>query len=167
MTEDSAIRIDLTLQSVYTLPTHGASPPPNTPGTRPTGSLELAPASIELDISNETDMPRVPSYRITDILTQVMSWVARCHPDTTTAWLQPSRGTNLSQTGTGPKHNWLSRLPPFARPKATAARSLPTLVNTRKRSPPIYRIKAFPLGNCGCTKRARFGGTWSTFRLGA
>ena len=59
MTEDSAIRIDLTLQSVYTLPTHGASPPPKTPGTRPTGSLELAPASSELDISNETDIPRV------------------------------------------------------------------------------------------------------------
>src|SRR3954470_22645746 len=28
--------------------------------------------------------------------------------------------------------------------KATAARSLPTLVNTHKRSPPVYRIKAFP-----------------------
>src|SRR3954453_8878938 len=60
MTEDSAIRIDLTLQSLYTFPTHGASPPHNTPGTRPTGSLELVPTSSELDISNETDIPCVP-----------------------------------------------------------------------------------------------------------
>src|ERR1043165_7061389 len=51
---------------------------------------------------------------------------------------------NLSQTGTAPKTYWLSRLPPFTRPKANAARSLPSLVNTRKRSPPAYRIKACP-----------------------
>src|ERR1044071_7742707 len=79
--------------------------------------LGTSPASSELDIPNETDIPRVPPYRITDMLTQVMSWVARCHPDTTPARLQPSRGTNLSQTGTGPKHNWLSGLPPFTRPR--------------------------------------------------
>src|SRR4051812_32351806 len=75
MTEDSAIRIDLTLQSLYTLPTHGASPTPKTPGTRPTGSLELAPASSELDIPKRP-IYRVSPYRITDMLTQVMSWVA-------------------------------------------------------------------------------------------
>src|ERR1041384_7459616 len=65
MTEDSAIRIDLTLQSLYTLPTHGASPTLKNPGTRPTGSLELAPVSSELDIPNETDIPcaPLPSHR--------------------------------------------------------------------------------------------------------
>ena len=63
--------------------------------------LGTSPASSELDISNETDIPRVPSYRITDILTQVMSWVARCHPDTTTARLQPSRGPKLVPNGDG------------------------------------------------------------------
>src|SRR3954464_6042366 len=97
MTEDSTIRIDLTLQSLYTLPTHGASPPLKTPGTRPTGSLELAPVSSELDIPNETDIPRVP---LTASPTH-LSWVARCHPDTTTAWLQPSRGTKLVPNGDG------------------------------------------------------------------
>ena len=63
--------------------------------------LGTSPASSVLDISNETDIPRVPSYRITDILTQVMSWVARCHPDTTTARLQPSRGPKLVPNGDG------------------------------------------------------------------
>src|SRR3954469_4627980 len=78
------------------------------------------------------------------MLTQALSLVARCHPDTTIAWLQPSRGTKLVPNGDGPKTYWLSRLPPFTRPKETAARSLPSLGNTRKRSPPAYRIKAFP-----------------------
>src|ERR1041384_1038216 len=36
--------------------------------------------------------------------------------------------------------------------KATATRNLPTLVNTRKRRPPVDRIKACPSGKCGCKK---------------
>src|ERR1044071_9782921 len=102
--------------------------------------LGTSPVSSELDIPNETDIPRVP---LTASPTH-LSWVARCPADTTIAWLQPSRGTKLVPNGDGPKTYWLSRLPPFTRPKATAARSLPSLVNTHKASPPVDRIKACP-----------------------
>src|SRR4051812_13993408 len=97
MTEDSAIRIDLTLQSLYTLPTHGARPSLKTPRNQSYRILGTSPVSSELDIPNETDIPRVS---LTASPTH-LSWVARCHPDTTTAWLQPSRGTKLVPNGDG------------------------------------------------------------------
>ena len=129
--------------------------------------LGTSPASSVLDISNETDIPRVPPYRITDILTQVMSWVARCHPDTAIAWLQPSCGPKLVPNGDGiPKHTSCQDYRRYLI-RVTAARSLPTLVNTRKRTHRYTASRPARTGNCGCTKRARFGGTWSTFRLGA
>src|SRR3954468_17040870 len=52
--------------------------------------LGTSPVSSELDILNETDIPRVS---LTASPTH-LSWVARCHPDTTTAWHKtcPKRG---------------------------------------------------------------------------
>src|ERR1043165_7996713 len=116
MTEDSAIRIDLTLQSLYTFPTHGASPPPKTPGTRPIGSLELAPVSSELDIPNETDIPMspLPHHRHTYTSHVLGSPVSSRHYHRmapTIAWHK------LVPNGDGPKTYWLSRLPPFTRPR--------------------------------------------------
>src|ERR1041384_6286912 len=56
----------------------------------------------------------------------------------TVAWPKtcPKRGRRPKHTGCQDYRHHLIRV--------TAARSLPTLVNARKRSPPVYRIKAFP-----------------------
>src|SRR4051812_1810930 len=90
-------------------------------------------------------MYRVPPYRLTDMLTQDMSWVARCHPDTTTAWPQPSRGPKTCpKRGRVPITKLAVRATAVYPAKATAARSPPTLVTTRKGSPPAFRIKACP-----------------------
>src|SRR3954463_11786772 len=51
---------------------------------------------------------------------------------------------NLSQTGTGTQNILAVRTTAVYPAKATAVRSPPTLVTTRKGSPPVYRIKAFP-----------------------
>src|SRR4051812_6437284 len=144
MTEDSAIRIDLTLQSLYTLPTHGASPMPKTPGTRPTGTLELAPARSELDISNETDIPcaPLPSHRHTCTSHALGSPVSSRHDHRmapTIAWPK-----TCPKRGRVPKTKLAIRTTAVFPAKATAARSPPTLVTTRKGSPSVYRIKACP-----------------------
>src|ERR1041384_3414355 len=60
MTEDSAIRIDLTLQSLYTFPTHGVRPSLKTPENLSHRILGTSPVSSELDIPNETDILRAP-----------------------------------------------------------------------------------------------------------
>src|SRR4051812_10711603 len=143
MTEDSAIRIGLTLQSLYTLPTHGASPTPKTPGTHPTGSLELAPASSELDIPNETDIPMSPLPHHRHTYTNHVLGSPGVIPTLPPHGSNHHVAQNLYQTGTGPKHTGCQD---YRRHliRVTAARSLPTLVNTCKRSPPVYRIKACP-----------------------
>src|SRR3954463_6863784 len=104
MTEDAAIRIVLTLQRLYTFPTHGASPPPNTPGTRPTGSLELVPTSSELDISNETDIPCVPLPHHRHAYTSHVLGSPGVIPTLPSHGSNHRVAQNLSQTGTGPKH---------------------------------------------------------------
>src|SRR3954469_18704736 len=106
--------------------------------------LGTSPVSSELDIPNETDIPRVLPYRITDTLTQVVSWVApvssrhyhRMAP--TIAWHKtcPKRGR---------AQNILAVKATAVYPaKPTATRSLPILVNTHKERPPVDRIKACP-----------------------
>src|SRR3954463_6160256 len=114
MTEDSAIRIDLTLQSLYTLPTHGASPTLKNPRNTSHRILGTSTVSSELDISNETDIPcaPLPSHRHTYTSHALGSPVSSRHNHRmapTIAW------PKLVPNGDGyPKHNWLSGLPPFA-----------------------------------------------------
>ena len=113
--------------------------------------LGTSPVSSELDISNETDIPcaPLPSHRHTYTSHALGSPVSSRHDHRmapTIAWPK-----TCPKRGRVPKHN--TGYQDYRRHliRVTAARSLPTLVNTRKRSPPVYRIKACPSGKCGCT----------------
>src|SRR3954468_17902765 len=97
MTEDAAIRIDCDPAEVVHVPHTWSSSFAQNPRNLSHGILGTSPVSSELDIPNETDIPRVP---LTASPTH-LSWVARCHPDTTIPWLQPSRGTKLVPNGDG------------------------------------------------------------------
>src|SRR3954470_4147364 len=119
--------------------------------------LGTSPVSSELDISNETDIPRVPliaspTHFASHVLGSPVSSRHYHRMAPTIAWHKtcPKRGRDQNILAVKATAVYLA--------KATAARSPPTLVNTRKRRPPIDRIKACPSSNCGCTKRARFGG---------
>src|SRR3954468_6672798 len=107
MTEDAAIRIDCDPAEFVHVPHTWSSSFAQNPRNLSHMILGTSPVSSELYIPNETDIPRVP---LTASPTH-LSWVARCHPDTTIAWLQPSRGTKLVPNGDRPKTYWLSRLP--------------------------------------------------------
>src|SRR3954471_9356410 len=109
MTEDSAIRIVFDSAEFVHVPHTWSSSFAQNPRNLSHRILGTSPVSSELDIPNETDIPRV---HLTASPTH-LSWVAASNPDTTITWLQPSRGTKLVQTGTAPKTYWLSRLPPF------------------------------------------------------
>src|ERR1044071_6677883 len=100
MTEDVAIRIDGDSAEFAHVPHTWSSSFAQNPQNLSHRILGTSPVSSGLDIPNETDVPRAP-FRITEMLTQAMSWVARCHPNTTTAWLQPSCGPKLVPNGDG------------------------------------------------------------------
>src|ERR1043165_9270558 len=153
MTEDAAIRIDCdSAEFVHVPPTWSSSFAQN-PRNLSHRILGTSPASSELDISNETDIPRVPltaspTHFASHVLGSPVSSRHYHRMAPTIAWHKtcPKRGR---------AQNILAVKATAVYPaKATAARSPPTLVNTRKRSPPVYRIKACPSGNCGCTKRS-------------
>src|SRR3954467_1318801 len=97
MTEDSAIRIVCDSTEFVHVPHTWSSSFAQNPRNLSRRILGTSPVSSELDIPNETDIPCVP---LTASPTH-LSWVARCHPDTTIAWLQPSRGTKLVPNGDG------------------------------------------------------------------
>src|SRR3954462_12927929 len=95
MTEDSAIRIVCDCAEFVHVPHTWSSSFAQNPQNLSHRILGTSPVSSELDIPNETDIPRVP---LTASPTH-LSWVARCHLDTTIAWLQPSHGTKLVPNG--------------------------------------------------------------------
>src|SRR4051812_40128073 len=117
---------------------------PKPPGTRPTGSLELAPVSSELDIPNETDIPMSPLPHHRHAYTSHVLGSPGVIPTLPPHGSNHRVAQNLSQTGTGPKHTGCQD---YRRHliRVNATRSLPTLVHACKRSPPVYRIKACPI----------------------
>src|SRR4051812_6272924 len=167
MTEDSAIRIDFYSAEFVHVPHTWSSSFSQNPRNLSHRILGTSPVSSELDIPNETDIPcaTLPHHRhayTSHVLGNPVSSRHDHRMAPTIAWPKtcPKRGrVPITKTSYQDYRRYLIRV--------TVARSLPTLVNTRKRRPLAYRIKACPSGNCGCTNRARFGGTWSTFRLGS
>src|SRR4051812_35358242 len=144
MTEDAAIRIDCDSTEFVHVPHTWSSSFAQNPRNLSHRILGTSPPSSELDISNETDMPCVPltasptCFASHSLGSPVSS--RHCHRMAPTiAW-----PINLSQTGTGSQNN--TSCQDYCRYliRVTAARSLPSLVNTRKRRPPVDRIKAFP-----------------------
>src|SRR3954463_7446856 len=97
MTEDSAIRIDCDSAELVHVPHTWSSSFAQNPRNLSHRILGTSPVSSKLDIPNETDIPRVP---LTASPTH-LSWVARGHPATAIAWLQPSRRSKLVPNGDG------------------------------------------------------------------
>src|SRR4051812_48839807 len=97
MTEDSAIRIVFDSAEFVHVPHSWSSSFAQNPKNLSHRILGTSPVSSELDTPNETDIPQVPLTASP----RHLSWVARCHPDTTIAWFQPSRGTKLVSNGDG------------------------------------------------------------------
>src|ERR1043165_6009964 len=143
MTEDSAIRIDFySAEFAHVSHTWSSSFAQN-PLNLSHRILGTSPASSELDIPNETDIPRVPltaspTHFASHVLGSPVS-SRHCHRMAPTiAWHKtcPKRGR---------AQNILAvKATAVYSAKATAARSPPTLVNTRKRRPSVDRIKACP-----------------------
>src|SRR3954463_1175693 len=79
--------------------------------------LGTSPVSSELDIPNETDIPRVPLPHHRHTYTSHVLDSPGVIPTLPSHGSNHRVAQNLSQTGTGPKYNWLSGLPPFTRPR--------------------------------------------------
>src|SRR3954465_6727696 len=106
--------------------------------------LGTSPVSSELDISNETDIPcaPLPSHRHAFTSHALGSPVSsrHCHRMAPTiAWPK-----TCPKRGRGPKTILAVKATAVYPAKATAARRLPSLVNTHKERPPVDRIKACP-----------------------
>src|SRR3954462_42727 len=79
--------------------------------------LGTSPVSSELDIPNETDIPMSPLPHHRHTYTSHVLGSPGVIPTLPSHGSNHRVAQNLSQTGTGPKHNWLSGLPPFTRPR--------------------------------------------------
>src|SRR3954463_6278236 len=144
MTEDSVIRIVCDSAEFVHVPHTWSSSFAQNPRNLSQKILGTSPVGSELDIPNETDIPRapLPPHRHAYTSQVLGSPVSSRHDHRmapTIAWPKtcPKRGrvpiTKLAVKATA-----------VYPAKATAARSPPTLVKTRKESPPVDRIKACP-----------------------
>src|SRR3954463_9057631 len=144
MTEDAAIRIDSDFVEFVHVPHTWSSSFAQNPRNLSHRILGTSPVSSELYFSNETDIPRVPltasptCFASHALGSPVSS--RHCHRMAPTiVW-----PINLSQTGTGSQNNTSCQDYRRYLVRVTVARSLPSLVNTHKRRPPVDRIKACP-----------------------
>src|ERR1043165_9258290 len=128
MTEDAAIQIDCDSAEFVHVPNTWSSSFAQNPRNLSQRILGTAPASSELDISNETNIPRVhltasPTCFASHALGSPVS-SRHCHRMVPTI----ARPVNLSQTGTGSQNKTSCQEYRRCLIRVTAARSLPSLV---------------------------------------